>query len=130
MERATSVLMSSSGTSLSLTPKSPFFAYVIMNNGHSNPDVAERILSEAATRLAKSGADAAGKFVTTATSAAIGAAIGGLIGIGVPVIGTIVGAALGSLTGSILDGLFDMINPSCDGPLAAGTHYVTGPSAT
>lgn len=104
------------------------FSYIIINNGRGDPDVAERLLRGAATQLAETGANAVRDVVTTAAGATAGAALGALVGSPVPIVGTFVGAALGGLTAKLLGSLIDMVDPNCDGPLAAGTHIFPGVS--
>jgi hypothetical protein len=102
------------------------FSYVIVNSGHGDDSFVEKTINEATTKLAKKGADAAVGVAVDVVATAVGAAVGSLIGSSVPVVGTIVGAALGALAGKLLGDLIDIINPNCDGPLAAGTATIIG----
>lgn len=102
------------------------FTYLIVNNGHQSEGEVRKAIEGAANKLATTGANAAAKAIETSAATAAGAAIGALIGSPVPVLGTIVGAGLGALTGALLGELIDVINPNCDGSLAAAAQTVTG----
>jgi hypothetical protein len=93
------------------------FSYMVLNNGHDPaPTVLSKIV-DVTTKVAEVGAVAGG--------GAVGTAIGALIGSPVPVVGVIVGAAVGYLVGSLLGGLVDLLNPNCDGVVAAAAQDVT-----
>ncbi len=95
------------------------FTYLIVNNGHSDPGVAEKAIEQAAKTLAEKGAQAA----ATAAGAAIGAALGASIGTAVvPVLGT----ALGALAGWVVSSVGALLFADCDGPVAAAVHTYTG----
>jgi hypothetical protein len=103
------------------------FTYIIVNNGHSDPNAVEKELEQLASKLAGAGAQAAAKAISDALvdtiGAAVGAAIGSLVGTAiVPVIGT----ALGALAGWIVNEAEQLIFADCDGPVAAGVHAFVG----
>lgn len=102
------------------------FTYVIVNSGHQNPNVVLSALEDAATSLAKTGANAAAEAGGTAGGAAVGAAIGALLGSPVPIVGTLVGAALGAITSKFFGSFIDFLNPNCDGPIGSAVQTITG----
>ncbi|MCJ1363731.1 hypothetical protein MMC16_002840 [Acarospora aff. strigata] len=102
------------------------FTYVIVNAGHQSSNVVLKTIEDAATSLAKTGANAAAQAIGTAGGAAAGAAIGALIGSSVPVVGTLVGAALGALAVKFFGNIVDLLNPNCDGPIASAVQTFTG----
>lgn len=102
------------------------FTYVIVNSGHQSPNVVLGALEDAATSLAKTGANAAAQAVGTAAGAAVGAAIGALLGFPIPIVGTLVGAALGALVSEFFGSFIDFLNPNCDGPIGSAVQTITG----
>jgi hypothetical protein len=103
------------------------FSYTIMNNGHSNPDVVEKNLADAATTLANKAAQAAAQAAVKPIAEDIaeeaGTLLGGTLGtIVVPVIGSAIGALAGWIVGKTGAALF----ANCDGVVATGVHFFTG----
>ena len=95
------------------------FTYLIVNNGHSDPGVAERAVEQAAKTLAEKGA----QIAATAVGGAIGAALGASIGTAVvPIIGT----ALGAVAGWVVTSVGALLFANCDGPVAAAVHTYSG----
>jgi len=103
------------------------FSYIILNDGHTDPSEVEKNLKQAASQLANVGAQAAaqaiGDAIGTAVGAAVGTALGGLVGTAtVPVIGS----ALGAVAGFVVSEVEKLLDPNCDGPVAAGVHVFLG----
>ena len=95
------------------------FSYLIVNNGHSDPNTVEKALLQAASVLAAKAAQAAAAEIGVAIGAALGASIGTAV---VPVIGT----ALGALSGWLVSEIGTIVFANCDGPVAAAVHPFTG----
>ena len=95
------------------------FTYLIINNGHSDPGVAEKAVEQAAKTLAEKGAQVAATAVGGAIGAALGASIGTAV---VPLIGT----ALGALAGWVVSSVGTLLFANCDGAVAAAVHTYTG----
>lgn len=94
-------------------------SFVMINNGHTDPNAVVRGLEQATLQLAQQAAAAA----ATAGGAAIGAVLGASIGTAmIPVLGT----ALGALAGWIVSETGGLIFANCDGGVAAGVHPFTG----
>jgi hypothetical protein len=94
-------------------------SYTIINNGHTDPNVVEKALGQAASTLAGKAAQAAASAVGGAIGSVLGAEIGTAA---VPLVGTALGALAGWIVGEVGGALF----ANCDGAVAAGVHPFTG----
>ena len=93
--------------------------YAVVNNGHSDPGIVVKELTDATKQLAQKGADA----LAAAAAGTFGAVLGASIGTAaVPIVGT----AIGALAGWIVDTVGGALFANCDGSVAAGVHTITG----
>jgi hypothetical protein len=93
--------------------------YVMVNNGHQDPNAVEKGIEQLSATLAQKAAAAAATAVGVAVGAALGASIGTAI---VPLLGT----ALGALAGWVTSEFWGFIFADCDGPVAAAVHVLKG----